>query len=67
MLAAQSLGLGTCWIGFAQRRLQNLSKLRKHFNIPKGFNVRGVLILGDPAIQYQRGPPRRELRVNWIE
>jgi nitroreductase/ferredoxin len=67
MLAAQSLGLGTCWIGFAQRRLQSKAKLRRHFNIPRGFKVLGVMTLGIPAIQYQRGPPRRELRVHWIE
>jgi len=67
MLAAQSLGLGTCWIGFSQRRLQNKTNLRKHFGIPKGFQVWGVLILGVPAIKYQRAPPRRPLRVNWFE
>ncbi len=67
MLAAQSLGLGTCWIGFVQRRLQNKKKLRKHFKIQKGFNVRGVLIMGIPAIEYQRGPPRKTLKVNWFE
>lgn len=67
MLAAQSLGLGTCWIGFAQRRLQNKNKLRKRYGIPKGFQVWGVLVVGEPAIEYQRGPPRRSLRVNWFE
>ncbi|MBN1329340.1 MAG: nitroreductase family protein [Candidatus Heimdallarchaeota archaeon] len=67
MLAAQALGLGTCWIGFAQRRLQNKRRLRKHFKIAEGFNVRGVLILGIPAVEYQRGPPRKTLQVNWFE
>ncbi|HUT82533.1 MAG TPA: nitroreductase family protein [Candidatus Bathyarchaeia archaeon] len=67
MLAAQSLGLGTCWIGFAQRRLQNKIKLRKHFKIQKGLNVHGVMIMGIPAVEYQRGPPRKDLKVNWFE
>ncbi|NHJ84820.1 MAG: 4Fe-4S dicluster domain-containing protein [Asgard group archaeon] len=67
MITAQSLGLGTCWIGFVQRRMQNNRKLRKHYKIPRGFNVFGVLAVGEPTIQYQRGPPRRELRVKWYE
>ena len=67
MLAAQSLGLGTCWIGFAQRRLQNIRRIRKHFQIPKGYNVWGVLAIGAPAIKYQRAPPRRPLKIRWVE
>lgn len=67
MFAAQSLGLGTCWIGFAQRRLNNSRKLKKHFKIPKGFQVLGVVTVGEPAVEYRRGPPRRKLRVQWIE
>jgi nitroreductase/NAD-dependent dihydropyrimidine dehydrogenase PreA subunit len=67
MLAAQVLGYGTCWIGLAQRILQNKKKLRKYYKIPKGFQVMGVLTVGKPAIKYQRGPPRKPLRVNWLE
>ena len=67
MLAAQALGLGTCWVGFAQRRLQNIRRIKKHFQIPKGYHVWGVMTIGHPAMEYQRAPPRRELRVKWIE
>jgi nitroreductase/NAD-dependent dihydropyrimidine dehydrogenase PreA subunit len=67
MLAAQALGYGTCWIGLAQRSLQNKKKLREYYKIPKGFQVAGVLVVGKPAIAYQRCPPRRPLRVRWIE
>lgn len=67
MLAAQSLGLGTCWIGLAQRKLMNNRRLSKHFKVPKGFIVFGVMTLGIPAVQYLRGPPRRPLRVQWFE
>ena len=66
MLAAQALGLGTCWIGIAQRIFQK-RKLRKHFKVPKGYNVYGVLAVGVPALTYQRGPPRRALRVTRMD
>ena len=67
MLAAQSLGLGTAWIGLTQRELQAKKKLSRHFKVPKGFIVWGVLTLGIPDIEYQRAPPRRVMRVQWIE
>ncbi|NHJ32514.1 MAG: hypothetical protein FK732_06605 [Asgard group archaeon] len=66
MLAAQALGLGTCWVGLAQRAFQK-RKLRKHFKVPKGYNVYGVITVGVPDVLYQRAPPRRALRVQRIE
>ncbi len=67
MLAAQALGLGSCWIGFAQRKLNGSRKLKKRYKIPKGFDVLGVITIGNPAVEYRRAPPRRKLRVQWIE
>ncbi len=65
MLAAQSLGLGTCWIGFAQEYLWRSKKTRKELGIPKKNNVYGVFIIGHPDIEYLRAPPRREAKVEW--
>ena len=66
MLAAQSLGLGTCWIGFAQEAVQRDGKLRKWLQIPKGRNCYGVIIMGYPAVKFQRAPPRKELTIRWL-
>jgi len=65
MLAAQSRGLGTCWIGFAQESLQRLPKLRRWLGIPKGRQVWGVMTLGGPKHKFQWAPPRNPLRVKW--
>jgi nitroreductase/ferredoxin len=65
-LAAQSLGLGTCWIGFAQEAVQRDGKLRKWLQIPKGRNCYGVMVMGYPAVKFHRVPPRKELKVRWI-
>ena len=65
MLAAQSLGLGTCWIGFAQEYLWRSKKTRKTLGIPKDRNVYGVIVMGYPNIKFERAPPRRELSVKW--
>lgn len=65
MLASQSLGLGTCWIGFAQEYLWRYKKTRKELGIPKQNNVYGVFIVGHPDISFERAPPRREAKVEW--
>ncbi|MHA1651138.1 MAG: nitroreductase family protein [Candidatus Helarchaeota archaeon] len=67
MLAAQSLGIGTCWIGLAQEAVFRKKKLRKWLGIPKGRNCFGVLALGFPDVKYYRAPPRNKLQVQWIE
>lgn len=66
MLAAQSLGLGTCWIGFAQEAVKRDGKLKKWLQIPKGRNCYGVMVMGYPAVKFQRAPPRKELKVQWL-
>ena len=65
MLAAHALGLGTCWIGFAQGFL----------NTPDGKNVLGLpaawvpiapIIVGHPKAS-PPSAPRKEPEVRWID
>ncbi len=65
MLAAQSRGLGTCWIGIAQETVQRIKKLGKWLGIPKGRQVWGVMILGYPKVKFLRAPPRNSLNIEW--
>ena len=65
MLAGHSLGLGTCWIGYAQEALRRFKKLSGFLNIPNNMKVNGVLIIGYPDIRYYRVPPRNPLEINW--
>ncbi|MHA1303318.1 MAG: nitroreductase family protein [Candidatus Heimdallarchaeaceae archaeon] len=67
MLAAQSLGLGTAWIGFAQEYLWRNKKYRRKLGIPERNNCYGVLILGYPKYKFERAPPRNPLKVKWRE
>lgn len=67
IFAAQSLGLGTCWIGFAHEYLWRSKKTRKDLGIPKNRNVHGVFVMGYPDITYERAAPRRKLKVSWKE
>jgi nitroreductase/NAD-dependent dihydropyrimidine dehydrogenase PreA subunit len=59
MLAAQTLGLGTCLIGFVQELLLLKRKLSRKLGITRGYKVRGVMTLGYPDVKYHRIPIRK--------
>lgn len=47
MLAARSLGIGSCWIGFADRAFVS-KKLMDKAGVPKGLKVMASLVFGYP-------------------
>lgn len=64
MLAAYSEGLGTCWIGFAQRWLET-DEGRRAVSVPDDYRPVAPIIVGHPkgeAAPVQRRPPV----VHWI-
>lgn len=62
MLSAQSLGLGSCWIGFAHGILQDHPAITKKFTGIE-TSVLGVMTLGYPAVKYSRAPPRPPIEI----
>ena len=55
-LAAQALGLGTCWNGWTQLAIRLNPKIKELAGI-KG-SMMGAFIMGYPAIKFVRSPPR---------
>ncbi len=55
-LAAQALGLGTCWNGWTQIAMRFNPQIKELANI-KG-NMMGTFIIGYPAVKFARSPPR---------
>lgn len=53
-LYAQHLGLGTCWCGFAQVCLKIFPEICEMLEIPSGYKPVYVMLLGIPAVKYQR-------------
>jgi len=66
MLAAETLGLGSCWIGFAQETLQRLKSLSNFVGIPRGYSASGCFILGKPIPKFNGIPPKTDLSVKRI-
>jgi nitroreductase len=68
MLSAQSLGLGSCWIGLAHGVLMSNKEMRKKFTEEKGrIWIWGVFIIGYPAQKYYRVPPRPNIKTKGLD
>jgi nitroreductase/NAD-dependent dihydropyrimidine dehydrogenase PreA subunit len=65
-LAAQSLGLGTCWNGWSQLGIQFDPTIKKVVKL-RG-NVIAAFTIGYPAdnLRYYRIPPREKSGIKWI-
>lgn len=66
-LAAESLGLGTCWIGSLGAMLQMSKKLRKKYGILKGDKVGSGFILGYPDVKFHKAFQRNFKQVTFVE
>ncbi|MFW9783228.1 MAG: nitroreductase family protein [Candidatus Heimdallarchaeota archaeon] len=65
MLSAETLGLGSCWIGGIQRYLRDHKEIQKRvFGIED--DIHAIMILGYPAVKYFRNPPRPPLETEII-
>jgi nitroreductase/NAD-dependent dihydropyrimidine dehydrogenase PreA subunit len=64
MLAAQSLGLGTCMIG-TMAVLDHHAVVKRKIGVPEGHKISLALILGHPAVAWERGVRRRWSSVRW--
>lgn len=64
---AEALGLGTCFIAFLVRTLQDSKELRNLLKIPGGNRVYVAFTVGYPAVTYLRLTGRRPAKVKWIE
>ena len=65
MLAAESLGLGTCWIGMVQGAVSANRDILKILGI-RGY-VLGAFTLGFPAVIYRRTVPRAPLKIQGLD
>ena len=53
-LYAQSLGVGTCWCGFADTCMKVFPELCEYMEIPEGYKPEYVILFGPKAVNYSR-------------
>lgn len=69
LLAAESLGIGTCWIGLIIFLFQSLraKEFAQKLQIPEGFEPLYAISLGYKKIPNPKMPKRRENTVSYIK
>jgi nitroreductase/NAD-dependent dihydropyrimidine dehydrogenase PreA subunit len=65
ILAAESMGLGTCLIGYFIFALDNSDKLYRMLSLPDRRKVEVALVLGYPKFRFRRVIPRRKMELAW--
>jgi len=58
-LAAETIGIGNCWIGFHSILAKYFPSVKKASRIPNGTYVLASIILGYPLLKYRKNIPRR--------
>lgn len=64
--AAETLGLGTCCIGFITGPVNADKSLKKLVGLPEGHKVQTSLIVGYPQFKYSRSAPKAKANVRWV-
>ena len=67
LLAAHSMGLGSCLIGFAVIAMRRDPSVRRSLGIPEEEDVYSVIALGYPDEVYQRTAGRRKVTPRYFE
>lgn len=63
-LFAQSLGVGTCWCGFALYAFRWNRGLRKGLHLPPGYKPGAVMLFGKPDISYARTTAPAQFKIH---
>jgi nitroreductase len=65
MLAARSLGIGSCWIGLAAP-LGKDKKTRDELNVPGKYRLMATIVFGYPTNDVRKAPERNEdVLISW--
>jgi nitroreductase/NAD-dependent dihydropyrimidine dehydrogenase PreA subunit len=67
LLAAHSMGLGTCLIGFAVEAIQNDSAMQQFLTIPAEETVCSVIAIGYPEEKYKGLTGRKKVVMRYFE
>lgn len=60
---AQSLGIGTCWCGYAHMILKLFPELCEYLNIPEGYIPEYVMLFGQKSVNHQRASQPQQVDI----
>jgi len=65
MLAARSLGIGSCWVHFGQFALKD-PEVKNALDLKKEEKVYGPVLFGYPEDGFPEAPPKKPAQIKWI-
>ena len=65
MLAARSMGIGSCWVLFGQLVTDD-AEIRSMLELKEGEKVYGPIIFGYPKGDFPKAPPKKGPAVKWV-
>lgn len=65
LLAAKSLGLGTCWLGVRPSETEMIHKYQEMFNLPENIIPFNFIAVGTPAMETQMPDRFEEEKLHW--
>jgi nitroreductase len=66
VLLAETLGLGTCYIGFLIWAIENSEELKKFLGVPEDSKAVVSFTVGYPNVEFLRFVARNPAKVNWV-
>jgi len=67
VLAAMTMGLGTCYIGLLNYSANSSLLVKKALNLPPGNKPYCILVLGYPKLKFRRAVDRTPIKIQWDE
>lgn len=67
LLAAETLGLGTCVIGFITEPSKRDRRIKQLMQIPNNHEVYTTIALGYPKFKYSKSIGRKQSKINYVE
>ncbi len=67
LLAARSIGIGSCWIGFADIVFNKSNRIKKKYYVPSNHKVMATLIFGYPEKFPSQALPRKDCEKIFID
>lgn len=64
-MAANSMGIGTCWAGILMGAANAHQPLIDELGLPENHKVYGAMMLGYPKYKYFRIPQRNSAKIEW--
>ncbi|MBN2156912.1 MAG: nitroreductase family protein [Candidatus Lokiarchaeota archaeon] len=63
ILTAESLGIGTCWLGFHAIIANIFPKIKRFSRVPRNHRILATIAIGYPKYQYRRKCARNQLKI----